>query len=107
MAYSYHLTAVVITSQRTEAQYEEFLLAHYNMMRIITDSDIHFETTMADAEQGQLNAIQRVHPDSNKLMCFFHILYNARKRMRSLTPESIHDVYCYDMILSLLKYQLG
>jgi hypothetical protein len=69
------------------------------MMIIITDSDIDFEATMADAEKGQLNAIQRIHPDSNKLMCFFHVLYNARKRMRSLTPESMHDVYCgiYDM----------
>ncbi|KAJ8546622.1 hypothetical protein ON010_g11616 [Phytophthora cinnamomi] len=80
---SYQLAAIFIVSRRTVKEYAMCLSAFVRMVKQIRPSSIlHIDAVMGDAEDAQLNGFQQVSPfdSATCLMCFFHVLYNVRKR---------------------------
>ncbi|KAJ0390714.1 hypothetical protein P43SY_011707 [Pythium insidiosum] len=87
-ARNYQLGAVFIVSQRTVHEYQMCLEAFVRICSEIQPaSALYIDAVMGDAEDAQYNALQRVKEfkSATFVMCFFHVLYNVRKRTRDLS----------------------
>ncbi|KAJ8552310.1 hypothetical protein ON010_g10235 [Phytophthora cinnamomi] len=84
---SYQLAAIFIVSRRTAKEYAMCLSAFVRVVKQIRpSSNLHIDAVMGDAEDAQLNGFQQVSPfdSATYLMCFFHVLYNVRKRTKHM-----------------------
>ncbi|ETN14123.1 hypothetical protein PPTG_22201 [Phytophthora nicotianae INRA-310] len=71
---------------------------------------LRIDAVMGDAEAAQLNGLVKIagFGNSKYLMCFFHVLYNVRKRIRHLPDLTRAVVYrgILDMHYSLSEEEL-
>lgn len=87
---SYQLPAIFVASHRTATEYSMCLRALTRLIKQVRPTaSLHIDAVMGDAEDAQLNGFQQVAEFSSAtyLMCFFHVLYNVRKRTRHLSPK--------------------
>ncbi|KAG3074507.1 hypothetical protein PC116_g17594 [Phytophthora cactorum] len=87
---SYQLAAIFIVSRRTAKEYAMCLEAFVRLVKQVRPTaTLSIDAVMGDAEDAQLNGFQQVSEFGNAtyLMCFFHVLYNVRKRTKHLAPE--------------------
>ncbi|EGZ26973.1 hypothetical protein PHYSODRAFT_376003, partial [Phytophthora sojae] len=87
---SYQLAAIFIVSRCTAKEYAMCLSAFVRLVKLVRPSaTLHIEAVMGDAEDAQLNGFQRISPfdSATYLMCFFHVLYNVRKRTKHMQLE--------------------
>ncbi|EGZ26815.1 hypothetical protein PHYSODRAFT_405131, partial [Phytophthora sojae] len=108
---AYQVGAVFVVSRRTEHECTECFKALVELVRSFRGVSLRCEFTMSDAEDAQFLALQNVpsFTNSTKLMCFFHVLYNVRKRTqhlpideRKLVMASIMDMH---FSRSLVEYE--
>ncbi|EGZ05935.1 hypothetical protein PHYSODRAFT_380762, partial [Phytophthora sojae] len=87
---SYHLAALFIVNQRTRREYYESIGAFARIFRTHMKRPLRVDVIMGDAEEAQLNGLRDVAECATcpYLMCFFHVMYNVRKRVRHL-PDSV------------------
>ncbi|OWZ05514.1 LOW QUALITY PROTEIN: hypothetical protein PHMEG_00022388 [Phytophthora megakarya] len=92
---SYQLAALFIVSQRTKREYYEAIGAFVRLFRKHMNLSIRVDAVMGDAEDAQVNGLGEIREFAARpyLMCFFHVLYNVRKRIRHL-PDSTKDTFC-------------
>jgi hypothetical protein len=60
------------------------------MVTRLFDRDLHVNAVMGNAEDAQLNGLNRcpTFHNATKSMSYFHVLYNIHKRVRHLTEAS-------------------
>ncbi|EGZ13959.1 hypothetical protein PHYSODRAFT_421690, partial [Phytophthora sojae] len=82
----YQVGAFFVVSRRAEHEYTECFRAFVELVRSLRGISIRCDFTMSDAEDSQFLALQNVptFQHATKLMCFFHVLYNVRKRTQHL-----------------------
>ncbi|KAJ0391402.1 hypothetical protein ATCC90586_010802 [Pythium insidiosum] len=108
----YHVAAVFLVSRRTTSDYKAVLDSLNDIVYQVFQRRLRVNAVMADAEDAQLNASNATDPfaSGTKLMCFFHVLYNVRKRIKHLARRLQKMVYngIVDMhySLSLAKDQM-
>ncbi|KAG3253826.1 hypothetical protein PI124_g1622 [Phytophthora idaei] len=86
---SCQLAAIFVASRRTAKEYAMCLSALTRIIKQVRPTaTLHIDAVMGDAEDAQLSGFQPVaeFTPATYLMCFFHVLYNVRKRTRHLSP---------------------
>lgn len=76
-----------VISRRRATEYAMCLSALVRMVKQVRLSiTLHVDAVMGDAEDAQLNGFQQMvaFGSATYLMCFFHVLYNVRKRTRHM-----------------------
>ncbi|GMF41346.1 unnamed protein product [Phytophthora fragariaefolia] len=111
-ARSFHLVAIVITSQRLEELYVKALSSLRRMFTAVTNKQLQLQYVMADAEAGQLNTIKRGFAmDSNLayLMCFYHVMTKVYEILKAVTgllrEQATADIY--EMHFASSEYTYG
>jgi hypothetical protein len=88
-ARSYQVAAIFVVSRRTAHEYAECFRRFARVVRELRGHAVEVQLAMGDAEVAQVYALRSV-PGFDKamvLMCFFHVLYNVRKRTQHLSPS--------------------
>ncbi|KAG2794969.1 hypothetical protein PC129_g22121 [Phytophthora cactorum] len=93
-ARSYQVGAVFVVSRRTANEYAECFRSFAQLVRNIRGRRLHVDDVMGDAEKTQLNALKEVPKfgGATALMCYFHVLYNVRKRTQHLPSKERYIV---------------
>ncbi|TMW63323.1 hypothetical protein Poli38472_002264 [Pythium oligandrum] len=87
-ARSYQLAAIIVISTQTADDYESCLKALVKIFkRVQPGVSLKILRFMGDGDHAHFNAMKKVPEFSSAsyLMCFFHVLYNVRKKTRHLT----------------------
>ncbi|KAG3035245.1 hypothetical protein PC119_g4659 [Phytophthora cactorum] len=74
------------------------LLSFRTIYTEVTGKPIRLKFVMGDAEDGQLNALERVFrhdSDLTFLMCFYHVMKNVQER--SKCPQSVWRMRFFHM----------
>ncbi|OWY96226.1 hypothetical protein PHMEG_00033559, partial [Phytophthora megakarya] len=88
---SFHFVALIVSSQRTEYQYLEYLRALRNVSTRMTGKALLVSAVMDDAEDAQFNAFERVFGEDNKyiyLMCFYHLVAKVVEKSKGPQTDS-------------------
>ncbi|GMF57926.1 unnamed protein product [Phytophthora fragariaefolia] len=87
-ARSYQLGVLFVVSRRTSNEYAECFRSFAQLVRKLRGRSLQIDAAMGDAEDAQYLALTSVpeFADATVLMCFFHVLYNVRKKIQHLLP---------------------
>jgi hypothetical protein len=91
----YHLAAMFVVSRLTQLEYAGVLTALLQVYQRLFQSQPKIDAVLSDAEDAQYNGLQATahFKDAKFLMCFFHVLYNVRKRTRQLEDRAGAVIY--------------
>jgi hypothetical protein len=101
-ARSYQVAAIFVVSRRTAREYSECFRSLSRLFRTLLGVTVSVNYVMGDAEDAQTNAYVDIGEFKNAhvLMCFFHVLYNVRKRthhlsvyLRKIVMKAIMDMH--------------
>ncbi|EGZ17449.1 hypothetical protein PHYSODRAFT_399660, partial [Phytophthora sojae] len=91
---SYQVGAFFVVSRRTEHEYTECLRSFADVVRHVRGATLRIDATMSDAEDAQFLALENVpcFANATKLMCYFHVMDNVRKRTQHLPFDKRRNV---------------
>ncbi|EGZ29309.1 hypothetical protein PHYSODRAFT_418632, partial [Phytophthora sojae] len=91
----YHLAAVFVVSRLTHVEFSSVRAAVLQVYHKLFSQYPKIDAVLGDAEDAQYNALQSSPQfrGATFLMCFFHVLYNVRKRTRQLDDAAGAMVY--------------
>jgi hypothetical protein len=108
---SYQVAALFIVSRRQACDYAQCFSALARLFKEVRGRSIRVDYIMGDAEEAQANAFISI-PEFSRgtiLMCFFHVLYNVRKKIRHLNAKQRKLILRYIMDMhfaeSMAEYQ--
>ncbi|GMF22780.1 unnamed protein product [Phytophthora fragariaefolia] len=94
----FHLVTFIITSQRVESIYTVALLAFQASYAEVTGNQFRLKYVVGDAEDGQLNALEKVFrydSDFTFLMCVFHVMKKVHERTKVLQYQHAWQTVCF------------
>ncbi|KAE9147608.1 hypothetical protein PF002_g19111 [Phytophthora fragariae] len=93
-ARSYQLGALFIVSRRSAYEYGECFRSFAQLVRSLRGRELRIDANMGDAEDAQFLALSSLpeFAEANVLMCFFHVLYNVRKKTQQFLPADRYTV---------------
>ncbi|OWY94388.1 LOW QUALITY PROTEIN: hypothetical protein PHMEG_00035902 [Phytophthora megakarya] len=106
---AFHLVALLVVSQETEAVFQDVLLALKRGYAWLARTELRVMYALADASQTQFKALQTAFGNSGPyqfLMCFFHVMEKVHKDMRGF-PSGVAGMIVrdlYDMHFSRSQY---
>jgi hypothetical protein len=96
----FHLVAMFVVSQQVEPVLDAVLQSLRRLFGWVTGRELVVRYAMGDADQAQYNALVNAfgsNPHFQFLMCFFHVMENVEKHMKSLSSDDkasvVHDIY--------------
>ncbi|KAE8976740.1 hypothetical protein PR002_g25227 [Phytophthora rubi] len=93
-ARSYQLGALFVVSRQSAYEYGECFRSFAQLVRSLRGRDLRIDANMGDAEDAQFLALSSVpeFAEATVLMCFFHVLYNVRKKTQHFLPADRYTV---------------
>ncbi|POM64763.1 Hypothetical protein PHPALM_19672 [Phytophthora palmivora] len=96
---SFHLVALLITSQRLETLYAKALVALRKIFTAVTNQKLLFKYVMADATAAQQNAVAEVFgmdSDFVYLLCFYHVMAKVHEKLKGV-PDTLCEYVVTDI----------
>ena len=78
---------------------EDFFFFFESLGKITEALDINLEIKYLcqDADIASYNAIKRYSPETEVIMCYFHVMMNVKKRKNVDIPIEFYDEVCQDI----------
>ncbi|RLN94954.1 hypothetical protein BBJ28_00025446 [Nothophytophthora sp. Chile5] len=94
---SMHVSAVFLTSHLRQDQYASIFSSIFAVYKLITGGPLKLRYVMGDADDAQYNGFEEAVipncPSATYLMCFFHVMLNAKKRAKRLSQPERSLIY--------------
>lgn len=94
---SIHIAAVFISSQMRQEQFATISTSIFNIYQLVTGEALQIKHVAGDADDAQFNGfdeiVTRNCPSATYLMCFFHVMQNVKKRVRTMSDQERRLVY--------------
>ncbi|KAE9301330.1 hypothetical protein PF008_g22788 [Phytophthora fragariae] len=108
---SFHLVAIFITSPRLEGLYVKALTTLRRMSTAVTSKQLLLTYVMADAEAGQLNAVNQVFGVDSELtylICFYHVMAKVHERLTAVSSMDSGLTYliCFYNVMAKVHERL-
>ncbi|OWY99636.1 hypothetical protein PHMEG_00029334 [Phytophthora megakarya] len=107
---AFHLVALVVVSQETEAVFQDVLLALKRVYAWLARTELRVMYTLEDASQTQFNALQTAFGNSGQyqfLMCFFHVMEKSQYGFVRLRDAALKRWLEDPSLVAFSKYMAG